>query len=65
MTLNVPGGITWNRLANDLVVNDPECGGAWGTCLYSMTVSGFAATVTGKPTILDCLAGPCILDQGE
>ncbi len=62
-TLNVPGGLNWDKAANALVVDDPECGGEWGSCLYSMSVSGSGATVTGTTSLTDRNGGACVMNQ--
>jgi hypothetical protein len=62
-TLNVPGGLNWNKAAGDLVVNDPDCGGKWGSCLYSMSVSGSAGTVTRTTSLYDDNGDACVMNQ--
>ena len=64
VTLNVPGGLNWNKVAGDLVVDDPKCNNEWGTCLYSMSVSGSTATVTRTTPLHDTNGGGCDVDQG-
>ena len=62
-TVNVPGGLNWNKVAGDLILDDPECGGVWTTCLYSMSISGSTATVTGSTSPYDSNGGACAIDQ--
>jgi hypothetical protein len=64
VTLNVPGGLNWNKVAGKLVVDDPKCNNVWGSCLYSMSISGSTATVTGTTSLHDTNGGGCDVDQG-
>jgi hypothetical protein len=64
VTLNVPGGLNWNKVAGDLIVDDPKCNDQWGTCLYSMSISGSTAKVTGTASLLDTNGGGCDVEQG-
>ncbi|MFY9738130.1 MAG: hypothetical protein WAK11_03665 [Candidatus Cybelea sp.] len=63
-TLNVPGGLNWNKAAGKLIVDDPKCNNVWGSCLYSMSVSGSTAKVTGTASLHDTNGGGCDVEQG-
>jgi hypothetical protein len=64
VTLNVPGGLNWNKATGHLVVDDPKCNNVWGSCLYSMFISGSTATLTGTTPLHDVNGGGCDVDQG-
>jgi hypothetical protein len=64
VTLNVPGGLNWNRAAGNLVVDDPKCNNVWGSCLYSMSISGSTATATETTSLHDANGGGCDVEQG-
>jgi hypothetical protein len=64
VTLNVPGGLNWNKRTGHLVVDDPKCNNVWGSCLYSMSISGSTATLTGTTSLHDANGGGCDVDQG-
>jgi hypothetical protein len=64
VTLNVPGGLNWNKATGDLVVDDPKCNNVWGSCLYSMSISGATATLARTTSLHDALGGGCDVDQG-
>lgn len=64
VTLNVPGGLNWNKATGRLVVDDPKCNNVWGSCLYSMSISGSTATLTGTTSLHDANGGGCDVDQG-
>jgi hypothetical protein len=64
VTLNVPGGLNWNKAAGHLVVDDPKCNNVWGSCLYSMSISGSKAKVTGTTSLHDANGGGCDVEQG-
>ncbi|MFZ0032776.1 MAG: hypothetical protein WAK84_12985, partial [Candidatus Cybelea sp.] len=52
-TLFFPGGLNWDSATSSVILGDQECGGAAGSCLYSATVSGGVATITGVTNLLD------------
>lgn len=63
-SINFPGGMNWDRVNNQLVVGDQECGASFfGSCEYAMTVSGSSATITGSTKLLDYDGGACDADQ--
>jgi hypothetical protein len=64
VTLNVPGGLNWNKATGDLVVDDPKCNNVWGSCFYSMSISGSTAKVIGTTSLHDTNGGGCDVDQG-
>ena len=64
VTLNVPGGLNWNKATGDLVVDDPKCNNVWGSCLYSMSISGATATLARTTSLHDATGGGCDVDQG-
>ncbi|MGA7202344.1 MAG: hypothetical protein WBX26_10975 [Candidatus Cybelea sp.] len=64
VTLNVPGGLNWNKATGELVVDDPKCNNLWGSCLYSMSISGATATLAKTTSLHDATGGGCDVDQG-
>lgn len=62
-TLYFPGGVNWDRVNDDLVVGDQECGAVAASCQYTMTISGSTATVTDSTSTPDYNGGACDVDQ--
>jgi hypothetical protein len=62
--LNFPGGLNWDRVNNQLVLGDQECGGGMLSCWYAATVSGSTATITGTTTFTNSDGSACDIDQG-
>jgi len=63
-TIGFPGGVNWDRVRGQLVVNDQECQAVYSSCVYQLTVSGSSAKIVGS-TLLNNLDGTaCDVDQG-
>ncbi len=56
-TLFFPGGLNWDSATSSVILGDQECGGAAASCMYSATVSGGVATITGVTNLLDSGGG--------
>ncbi|MGB6518000.1 MAG: hypothetical protein WBE79_05755, partial [Candidatus Cybelea sp.] len=52
-TLFFPGGLNWDPATSSVILGDQECNGQAASCLYSATVSGGVATITGVTVLLD------------
>lgn len=64
-TLYFPGMVQWNLVANNLALGDQFCNGSPNACIYSATVSGSTATITGTTQLLTYEGGPvCDMVQG-
>jgi hypothetical protein len=64
-TLFFPGGVNWNTGTSSLLLGDQECGDSEASCIYSATVSGGTATITGVTNLSDLSGGTAFdLDQG-
>jgi hypothetical protein len=63
-SLFFPGGLNWDRVNNQLVIGDQECGGSLTSCWYAATVSGSTATVTGTTMFSNFDGTACDIDQG-
>jgi hypothetical protein len=63
-TVYAPGGLNWDRVNNDLVAGDQDCGGQFASCLYQMTVSSSTATITGQTILNNYNGGACDVIQG-
>jgi hypothetical protein len=57
-TLFFPGGVNWDSATSELVIGDQECNGGATSCLYSATVSGGVATITGVTVLLTASGDP-------
>jgi len=56
-TLFFPGGLNWNTGSSSLMLGDQECGDTTASCIYSATVSGGTATITGVTNLSDLTGG--------
>jgi len=64
-TLFFPGGLNWNTGTSSLLLGDQECNDSAASCIYSATVSGGTATITGVTNLSDADGGTAFdLDQG-
>ncbi len=63
-TIGFPGGVNWDRVNGQLVVNDQECHGAYASCVYQLTVSGSSATIVGSTPLNNFDGTACDVDQG-
>jgi hypothetical protein len=63
-TIYYPGGLSWDGVGSYLVVGDQQCGGAISSCLYWVTVSGSAATITGSTPLTNADGSACDVDEG-
>lgn len=64
-TLYFPGMVQWNIVASSLALGDQLCNGSPSACIYSATVSGSTATITGTTQLLTFEGGPvCDMVQG-
>ena len=48
-----PGGVNWDSGNSELVIGDQECSDEATSCIYSATVSGSVATITGVTLLSD------------
>jgi hypothetical protein len=64
-SLHYPGGVSWDRVNNNLVVGDQNCNEQFASCLYQMTVSGSSASITGSTPLTDYNGTPCDVIQGS
>ncbi|MGA8574312.1 MAG: hypothetical protein WB609_01335 [Candidatus Cybelea sp.] len=63
-TIGFPGGVNWDRVNGQLVVNDQECQGVYASCAYQLTVSGSSATIVGSTPLNNFDGTACDVDQG-
>ena len=63
-TIRFPGGVNWDRVKRQLVVNDQECNGAYASCVYQLTVSAFNAKIVGSTPLNNFDGTACDVDQG-
>lgn len=64
-TIFFPGMVQWNLVANDLVLGDQFCADEQTSCIYSASVSGSTATITGTTTLMNFEGAPvCDMAQG-
>ncbi|MGC1379416.1 MAG: hypothetical protein WA814_00175 [Candidatus Baltobacteraceae bacterium] len=63
-TIYFPGGVNWNRTAGDLTIGDQECNGGADSCVYTLSVSGSTATITGSTPLQNFDGTACDVDQG-
>ena len=63
-TIRFPGGVNWDRVKGQLVVNDQECNGLYASCVYQLTVSGFSAMIVGSTPLNNFNGTACDVDQG-
>lgn len=59
-----PGGLNWDRVNNQLVVGDQECGGLLESCQYQTNVSGTIASIVGTTVLSNFDGTACDVDQG-
>ncbi len=63
-TIRFPGGVNWDRVKGQLVINDQECQGLYASCAYQLTVSGSGATIVGSTPLNNFDGTACDVDQG-
>jgi len=64
-TLHLAGFIQWYRTGNYIALGDQGCGGTTSSCVYWVTVSGSAGTITGTTNLTNYAGGNvCDLVQG-
>ncbi|MFY9631041.1 MAG: hypothetical protein WAJ94_05475 [Candidatus Cybelea sp.] len=63
-TIQYPGGVNWDRVKSQLVINDQECQGLYASCVYQLTVSGSSATIVGSTPLNNFDGTACDVDQG-
>jgi hypothetical protein len=63
-TVQFPGGVNWDRVNGQLLVNDQECNGIYASCVYQLTVSGSSAKIVGSTPLNNFDGTPCDVDQG-
>ncbi|MGA7355125.1 MAG: hypothetical protein WBW76_06825 [Candidatus Cybelea sp.] len=63
-TIRFPGGVNWDRVKRQLVVNDQECNSLYASCVYQLTVSGFSAKIVGSTPLNNFDGTACDVDQG-
>jgi|HubBroStandDraft_4_1064222.scaffolds.fasta_scaffold00003_275 hypothetical protein len=63
-TIRFPGGVNWDRVNGQLVVNDQECQGVYASCTYQLTVSGSSAMIVGSTPLTNFDGTACDVDQG-
>ncbi|MGA9945901.1 MAG: hypothetical protein WBP75_12780 [Candidatus Cybelea sp.] len=63
-TIGFPGGVNWDRVNGQLVVNDQECHATYASCVYQLTVSGSSATIVGATALNNFDGTACDVDQG-
>lgn len=63
-TIGFPGGVNWDRVRGQLVVNDQECQGLYSSCVYQMKVSGSSAKIVGSTPLNNLDGTACDVDQG-
>ncbi len=63
-TIGFPGGVNWDRVQGQLVVNDQECQGLYSSCVYQLTVSGSNAKIVGSTPLNNLDGTACDVDQG-
>jgi hypothetical protein len=59
-----PGGLNWDRVKNQLVLGDQECGGGAASCQYQANVSGSTAAIVGTTNLYNYDGTACDVDQG-
>jgi hypothetical protein len=63
-TIRFPGGVNWDRVKRQLVVNDQECNSLYASCVYQLTVSGSSAKIVGSTPLNNFDGTACDVDQG-
>lgn len=63
-TIGFPGGVNWDRVNGQLLVNDQECNGLYASCVYRMTIAGSNATIVGSTPLNNFDGTACDVDQG-
>jgi len=63
-TIGFPGGVNWDRVNGELIVNDQECHAIYASCAYQLTVSGSHATIVGSTPLNNFDGTACDVDQG-
>jgi hypothetical protein len=64
-SIHFPGGLNWDRVNNDLIAGDQECGSSFtGSCEYAMTIASGTGTVTTTTPLTDTGGGACDVDEG-
>ena len=63
-TIGFPGGVNWDRVHGQLLVNDQECQAVYSSCVYQLTVSGSSATIVGFTPLNNLNGSACDVDQG-
>jgi hypothetical protein len=61
---DLPGGLNWDTLNNELVIGDQLCGDQFASCLYEATISGSTARVTGTTPLRNYDGSNCDAVQG-
>lgn len=57
-TIYWPGSVQWSSTSHYLSVGDQVCDNSETTCIYHVSVSGSAGTITGKTTLATKSGGP-------
>jgi len=64
-TIYFPGMVQWDPKENGLIVGDQACGDEYASCLYLLTVTNDAATITKQTQLQNFSGGQvCDLIQG-
>jgi len=62
-TIHFPGGVNWDLVNGQLLVNDQECQGVYGSCVYQLAVSHSSATIVGFTPLNNVDGTACDVDQ--
>ncbi len=63
-TIGFPGGVNWDRVRGQLVVDDQKCQGIYSSCVYQLKVSGSSAKIVGFTPLNNLDGSACDVDQG-